>query len=595
MSNVQLNSQPNVPAKDDADTKTSREGSQAVTDALLASGVDTVFGYTGGSVAALTRSMFNTDLKMVGARTELGAAWMSYGYNRVKRRAASALVTWAVGALHAAPALMGAKQDGTPLLHLVADNPPAMEGRDSLQDSVDLYPSLLPLSKYNRKVTTAEDLPVIVRQAIKEASTGRFGPSVVHVAQTAMYESTTMAVEPLTLPTPPSPSAEDVAKTWELIRKAERPVFYVGAGVHVADAAAELTELAELAGVPVVSTSWGGRGLLRDDHALYAGPSGSFGWRSANDVLQSADFWLAIGTSFTQLSTGSWSLQKPGSVVHVDIHAYEVGKIFNPTLGVISDAKNFLRMLLEHARSVGGGPETTSWRDQVKAKKAEWLWDREQGYDGKEVPINQYFLIDTLSKELPDDTIVVGDSGANAFTLYRAFEYKSVTPMVHGSRYMSLGIGLPAAIGAKLAAPERTVVSYHGDGGFYYDFAELATLTDQGIKVIVILDDNRALMANRAGAKAAGITNHWAEVPENTDFVQVAAGLGVAGEAVTTPDELVPAIRRALEAEGSYLIDVHTDRELRLGRALSDVIPVVGDRSPKKGHLERVIEGSWPS
>lgn len=575
--------------------KTSRDGSEAVTDALLASGVDTVFGYTGGSVAALTRTMFDSDLRTIGARTELGAAWMSYGYNRVKRRAASALVTWAVGALHAAPALMGAKQDGTPLLHLVADNPPAMEGRDSLQDSVDLYPSLLPLSKYNRKVTTAEDLPVIVRQAVKEASSGRFGPSVLHVAQTAMYESTTMAVEPLTLPSPPSPSAEDVARTWDLITKAERPVFYVGAGVHQADAAAELTELAELAGIPVVSTSWGGRGVLRDDHVLYAGPSGSFGWRSANDTLQSADFWLAIGTSFTQMSTGSWTLQKPQTVVHVDIHTYEVGKIFNPTLGIVSDAKKFLRMLLDHARSVGGAPETTSWRDEVEAKKAEWFRAREQGFDGTEVPINQYFLIDTLSKELPTDSIVVADSGGNAFAFYRAFEYKTVTPMVQGGRYMSLGVSLPAAIGAKLAAPERTVVSYHGDGGFYYDFAELATLTDQGIKVIVILDDNRALMANRSGAKASGIPNPWAEVPEDTDFVKVAEGLGVPGEAVTTPDQIVPAIRRALAAEGSYLIDVHTDRELRLGRALSDVIPVVGDRTPKKGHLERVVEGSWPS
>ena len=595
MNSVQIDAPPAVPVPGGAAAKTSREGSEAVADALLASGVDTVFGYTGGSVAALTRSMFTSNLQTIGARTELGAAWMSYGYNRVKRRAASALVTWVVGALHASPALLGAKQDGTPFLHIVAENPPAMEGRDSLQDSVDLYPALLPLSKYNRKVTTAEDLPVIVRQAVKEASTGRFGPSVLHIAQTAMYEETTMAVEPLTLPTPPSPSSEDVAKTWDLITKAKQPVFYVGAGVHIADAAAELTELAELAGVPVVSTSWGGRGLLRDDHALYAGPSGSFGWTSANDILQGADFWLAIGTSFTQLSTGSWSLQKPETVVHVDIHAYEVGKFFNPTLGVVSDAKKFLRMLLDHARSVGGGPETATWRNQLGAKKAAWIEAREEGYDGTEVPINQYFLIDTLSKELPEDSIVVGDSGANAFALYRAFEYKSVSPMVHGGRYMSLGLSLPAAIGAKLAAPERTVVSYHGDGGFYYDFAELATLTHHGIKVIVILDDNRALMANRAGAKAAGIPNPWAEVPEDTDFVKVAAGLGVAGEAVTAPEDLVPAIQRALASEGSYLIDVRTDRELRLGRALSDVIPVVGDRSPKKGHLERVVQGSWPS
>lgn len=576
-----------------------REGSEAIADALAASGVEMVFGYTGGAVPALTRSLFATGkLAEFGGRTETTAAWMSYGYNRVKRRAASAVVSWAVGALHVAPVVYASKLDGTPLVLLTMNNPPALEARDGLQDAVEVYSSLKPLSKYIKKVTDAGDLPVVVRQAVKESSTGRFGPSVLDLAQTAMYQTTSMAVEDLQLPSPPAARAADVARTWELLTTSERPVLYVGAGVHISDAAEELRELAELLGVPVVSTSWGGRGVLPDAHELYVGPSGNFGWRSANDTLQRADLWLAIGTSFSQMSTGSWSLKKPDDVVHVDIDQREVGKIFQPTLGLVADAREFLLQLLEYGQRAGtttAATDTAPWRAEVAAVKAEWLTDMDSWFDGTEVPINQYFLIRTLSEQLPENALVVGDSGGNAFGLYRAFEYKSVTPLATGGRYMSLGAGLPVAMGAKLADPSRVVVSYHGDGGLYYDFMELSNLAQHDIKVIVVIDNNHCLLANRASAKASGIDNPWVDLPQTTDFVAVARGMGVEGERVDTPEELVPAIQRALEAEGSYVLDVHTEPGLRIVRALTGIIPIVGDRTPKKGHLADVIEGSWPS
>lgn len=591
-------------ASDTAPTEIRREGSDAIADALVASGVEVVFGYTGGSVPALARSLFKDDkLAEFGGRTELTAAWMSYGYNRVKRRAASAVLSWAVGALHVAPAVYAAKLDGTPLVLMTMNNPPAYEARDPLQDAVEIYSSLKPISKYIKKVPDAGDLPVIVRQAVKEASTGRFGPSVLDLAQTAMYQTTNMAIEELELPRPPAARADDVAQALNLLLQAERPALYVGAGVHISDAADELRELAELLDVPVVSTSWGGRGLLPDAHPLYAGASGNFGWRSANDTLQRSDFWLAVGTSFSQMSTGSWSLKKPDTVVHVDVDAREVAKIFQPTLGIISDAKEFLGQLLELARqrvgdSAANAParkNISSWRAEVAKLKDEWRVEMNSWFDGTEVPINQYFLIKTLSEQLPENTLVVADSGGNAFGMYRAFEYKSVTPLATGGRYMSLGAGLPVAMGAKLADPSRVVVSYHGDGGLYYDFMELSNLAQHGMKVIVVIDNNHCLLANRASAKASGIDNPWVDLPQTTDFVAVAKGMGVDGERVESPEELVPAIQRALEAEGSYVLDVHTEPGLRIMRALSGIIPIVGDRTPKKGHLADVIEGSWPS
>lgn len=588
-------------ARSEPNAEVRRHGSEAIADALVASGVELIFGYTGGSVPALTQGLFSRDLADFGGRTEITAAWMSYGYNRMKRRAASAIVTWAVGALHVAPVVYAAKQDGTPLLVMTMNNPPAMEARDCLQDGIELYPSLKPLSKYIRKVTDAGDMPVVVRQAVKEASTGRFGPSVLDLAQTAMFQTTTIKVEQLELPHPPAAQQDDVNAVWDLLANAERPVLYIGAGVHISDAADELRELAELLGVPVVSTSWGGRGVLPDAHELYTGASGNFGWRSANDLLQHADLWVAIGTSFSQMSTGSWSLDKPEKVVHVDLDQREIAKIFQPTLGLVADAKAFLNQLLAKARSRPSGETDAAsqrlapWRAEAARLKQEWLTEMDAWFDGTEVPVNQYFLIRTLSEQLPDDTLVVGDSGGNAFGLYRAFQYKMVTPLATGGRYMSLGASLPVAMGVKLAAPERTVVSYHGDGGFYYDLVELSNLAQHGMKVIVVIDNNGCLLANRASAKAMGIDNPWVDLPESTDFVAVARGFGVEGERVDTPDQLVPAIQRALAAEGSYVLDVHTEPGLRIVRAIAGVIPIVGDRTPKAGHLAEVIEGSWPS
>lgn len=574
-----------------------REGSDAIAAALQASGVEMVFGYAGGAVPSLLRGILSHDIPMFSSRTELAAAWMSYGYNRVKRRAASTVITHHVGALHASPAIYGATMDGTPLLYMTMDNPPAMEARDGLQDALEVYPSLKPVSKYIKKVGDAADLPVIVRQAVKAASTGKFGASVLVLPQTIMYQTTSMRVEPLVLPRRPSPAAEDVAATWNYLKFAEKPVLYVGAGVHIADAAEELRRFAELTGIPVVSTSWGGRGLLPDAHELYIGATGNFGWKSANEVLQLSDCWLTLGASFSQMSTGSWSLRKPDTVIQVDVNEYELAKIFQPTIGIQSDAKHFLEALIRHVESDGarGDLDWSGWAGEALALKTAFQKEMDSWFDGTEVPLNQYYVIRVMSQELPPGTLVVGDSGGHAFGLYRAFQYKEVTPLATGGHYMSLGSGLPVAIGAKLADPSRTVVAFHGDGGFYYDLSELSVLAERKLKVIVIIDDNGCLLANRSSMKAWGQDNPWVDLPETTDFVTVAKGLGVDGERVEKPEDLAPAIRRALAAEGSYLIDVRTTSGLRIRRALDNIIPIVGDRTPKMGHLETVLEGSWPS
>lgn len=577
-----------------------RTGSDAIVETLQASGIEIVFGYSGGGTLFLITSIVRHQMRNLCGRTELGSAWMSYGYNRIKRRAASACVFHCVGVLHAAPVIYAAKLDSTPLVVMDVNLSNSLDLREPLQDATDVYSSLKPLAKCIRKITAADDLPLAVRQAILASSTGRAGPGVLDFGFQVLNQRTSCVTEPLALPEPPGTTTKVLERALEMIRQAKSPVILVGAGVHLADATAELRTLVETTGIPVISTSWGGRGAIPDDHPLFAGVLGAFGWVSANDVAQRADLWITIGTTFSQMTTGAWSIDKPAHIIQIDIDPNQLGKIFQPTLGIVGDAKMVLQQLVEKvlesrlpARAVDD-----SWLQHMRDAKRDWLIYHASLGAESGTPINQYFLIRKMSETLPKGTIVIGDSGGNAFMLYRSFEYHDVTQMASGSRYMSLGASLPIAMGVKLAAPEKVVVSYHGDGGFFYDFNELSTAAQNGIKVIVIIDNNRCLLANRAGMRMMGFENPWSDLPETTDFVGLARALGVSGERVTDPKDIVPALERALAAKESYVIDVVTDPDTRVRRAIKDVVPILSDRPPSPGadkHVGPPLEGSWPN
>ena len=576
-----------------------RSGAEAIVEALQAAGVEMVFGYSGGGTSTLVHQVATAGMANMNGRTEMASAWMSYGYNRVKGHAASACLFHCVGALHASPMIYAAKTDGTPLLSMDISLDSSLDFREGLQDSSELFHALKPIAKHARKVVTADDLPLAIRQALLAANTGRPGPAVLDIAYQALNGETTCPAEPLKLPRAPAADSGAIAEALAMIRAAERPVLFVGAGVHMAGAAAELQALAEQLQIPIVSTSWGGRGVVSDDHPLFAGVVGSFGWTSANDLIQRADLWVAVGVSFSQMTTGAWNLVKPAKVVQIDVDPTQIGKIFEPTLGIAAHAKIVLRQLINAASLEGYKEETNeALVRSIQESKQEWYdYLATLAEDGGE-PINQYYLIQEIAAAAPADAMIVGDSGSHAYMLYRAYHYRAAVPMALGSRYMSLGAGLPVAIGAKLAAPERTVICFHGDGGFYYNFAELSTLAERKIKVIVVLDNNRALAANRAGLSLTGIINPWVDLPDTTDFVTVAKGQGIEAERVTKAADFAAAFQRALAAEGSYLIDVWSDPETRVRRAIKGVIPILSDRKPAQTaakHFSPPLEGSWPA
>lgn len=596
-----MDEQPDAATSEESDGPVSRTGAKAISDALHASNIDLVIGYSGGGTGPVIHEIAVSGMPNLNARTETAGAWMSYGYNRVKGRAASACLFHCVGMLHAAPVIYAAKTDSTPLVVLDVNLDSSLDFREGLQDNIELFPALKPLSKYARKVVKADDLPLAVRQAVLAASTGRPGSAVLDVAFQAIIQSTTCPVEQLTLPEPPAASDATILKILDMIAAAERPVLFVGAGVQMSKAQEELRLFAEALEIPVVSTSWGGRGAISDDHPLFAGVVGSFGWNSGNEIAQTADLWIALGTTFSQMTTGAWNIEKPKTIVHVDVDPNQIGKIFQPTLGVQADVRMVLRQLLARVETdnIKAGPRPN--HDRMVEARQEWS-DYHIGQlssdGGSEEKINQYYLIKQIADRAQSGAIIVADSGGQAYMMYRSFHYSEVTPMASGSRYQSLGAGLPIAIGAKLAAPERTVICYHGDGGFYYDAMELSTLAERKIKVIVIIDNNRCLYANRQGMSLWGIQNPWVDLPGSMDFVALAKAQGVDGERVTKPEDLAAALDRAMASEGSYIVDVWTDPDTRIRRAIKDVIPILSDRKPQqnaRAHIGPPLEGSWPA
>lgn len=575
-----------------------RIGSDALGDSLRECGIEYVFGAPG------SRWMPSPEhgIRSMAVRTEIDAAWISYGYNRARGRAASAASLWGVGALHASPVVYAAKQDTTPLLFLGWEQSTVWDMRHILQESTQLYASLEPVSKYAKRVVDVEDIPLAVRQATLAASTGKHGPSVLSITDAVLYDWTAIPSEPLVLPAPPAARRQDVDAVVEAIGAAKRPVLLVGGGVHMARATAELREFAETAGIPVVSSAVGGRGALPDDHPLYAGDTWR-GFPTGIKVAEEADLWISVGFSYSQASTHWWSLKKPANVIQVDIEPNQIGRIFQPTLGIVADAKVFLEQLTERLRD-SGATRTDSFDDpriaEIQSTKAAYLEVLGELVDeaSPRVPaIGQIF-----TRELPDDSMIVVDDGRiMAGMVYTEEKYPNGFAAAMGYNYACMGSALPVAIGAKLADPDRTVICYGGDGGFYYECGELALLAQHGIKVIVIINNNSGLYGGDRGgfpmATAFGGNPHNSYSAAN--LAEVASGFGVESERVDTIDGFTQALRRALAADGPYFIELlseDTNVVLDRPRHLEPLMERVGIRfPPKAGQGVRTVEGSWPS
>ncbi|MDN6538574.1 MAG: acetolactate synthase large subunit, partial [Lactococcus sp.] len=475
-----------------------RSGSQLVLDTLKSLGVDTIFGYPGGAVLPLYDALYDYDgIQHILARHEQGATHEAEGYAKSSGKLGVALVTSGPGATNAVTGIADANADSVPMLVFTGQVATKGIGKDAFQEA-DIIGITMPITKYNYQIRETEDIPRIITEAVHIATTGRPGPVVIDLpkdisAKEVTVINDTRLVLPSYQPTV-EPNAMQLKKIVGVLGKKKRPLILVGGGVNYANAQAEFVALAEKHQIPVVSSLLG-LGAMPVDNPLFLGMGGMHGSYAANMALAETDYLINIGSRFDdRLASKPDLFLKNATVAHIDIDPAEIGKIVKTDLPVVGDAKRALEILLDVTP-----PETNygKWLAEVQdnAKRAPYSFEAEAG-------VNKPQEVIKLIGEITDgEAIIVTDVGQHQMWAAQWYPYKNSRQLVTSGGLGTMGFGIPAAIGAKLANPDKNVIVFVGDGGFQMTNQELAILNGYGIAIKVILFNNHSL----------GMVRQWQE------------------------------------------------------------------------------------
>ena len=560
---------------------TKRTGGEIVRDRLLAEEVPYLVGIPGhGIVAMLDAFRTSQDrIKVLQVRHEQSAVHLADGYYRVAGKPLAVFTSIGPGALNTAVGLGASYVDSTAVLVLSGETHTYMEGRGVLQEverkrPADVPSVLEPLVKAGYRPRSQQQLHDDLGSAFREMTTGRPGPTFVSLPMDVQAESSDVPdPEPTSVGEAESLSKEAVSNVNEavsLLINATRPVIVAGGGVTLANAEAQLLELAERTGAAVVTTLQG-KGCFPEDHPLYGWHLGTKGTSIGNALTTSADVILAVGSRFTDqvassFRAGTTFATDKTKLIQIDIDPRELGKNYSVDAGIQGDAAQALDAittgLSEHGRSIDY--ESTEYFAQIQELREKWLDETGELRDSEAVPSTVPRFYRELREVLNRDAIVVTSSGhAQACVLEFQF-YEPRTNLTSGG-FSTMGWAYPAALGAKLAAPDKQVVAVIGDGDFMMTMQEMATAREYGINVVVVLLNNygwysiRDLqMAEFGEDRAIGID--W-DADKSPDFVTIAKGFGLRAESVEQPDDIQAAVNRALEHDGPSLVEVKVARD----------------------------------
>ena len=563
-------------------------GAQAVVASLEAEGVDTIFGYPGASVIQIYDALYDsTKIRHVLARHEQGATHMADGYARATGRPGVCLVTSGPGATNTVTGIATAYMDSVPLVVITGQVASPVIGTDAFQEA-DTVGITLPIVKHSFLLKDVADLTRTFREAFYIAATGRPGPVLIDVPNDIATAHLTFHY-PDSVNTPSykptyKGNAKQIKQAVSAIKQAKRPLLYVGGGVGRSFANAELAKLAHTLRIPLVTTLMA-KDVISSDDELNLGPVGMHGSRYANMAISRCDLLICVGARFSDRVTGKTSeFAKEAKVIHIDIDPAEIGKIRDPQIPIVGDAQIVLAGINEQVEKQGLGPVGEAFAQQC----IEWhrryplystdLVAREEA--GRIVPEMAMHL---LSNKLDQSSsIVATDVGQHQMWAYQFIKRKDYGTFLTSGGLGTMGFGLPAAIGAKIAFPDQTVVLVTGDGSFQMCSQEMATATINNAPVKVVIFDNRALGMVHQLQKLFYHERYSATILDPVpDFVKLADAYGWQGEQVTDPAELEAAYDRMLAADGPYLLDVDISEEKNVlpmvpaGAALRDQIGAI--------------------
>ena len=474
-----------------------KTGSDLVLETLRDLGIDTIFGYPGGAVLPLYDAIYNfKGIRHILGRHEQGCLHEAEGYAKSTGKLGVAVVTSGPGATNAITGIADAMSDSVPLLVFTGQVARAGIGKDAFQEA-DIVGITMPITKYNYQVRETADIPRIITEAVHIATTGRPGPVVIDLPKDVSALETDFIYSPeVNLPSyQPTlePNDMQIKKILKQLSKAKKPVLLAGGGISYSEASKELNEFAERYQIPVV-TSLLGQGTIATSHPLFLGMGGMHGSFAANIAMTEADFMISIGCRFDDRLTGNpKTFAKNAKVAHIDIDPAEIGKIISADIPVVGDAKKALQMLLAEPTVHNN---TEKWIDKVTKDK-----NRVRSYDKKERVVQPQTVIERIGELTNGDAIVVTDVGQHQMWTAQYYPYQNERQLVTSGGLGTMGFGVPAAIGAKIANPEKEVVLFVGDGGFQMTNQELAILNIYKVPIKVVMLNNHSL----------GMVRQWQE------------------------------------------------------------------------------------
>jgi acetolactate synthase I/II/III large subunit len=550
-----------------------KTGSQILLECFLCEGVDTIFGYPGGTVINIYDDLMDYPIRHVLTRHEQAAVHAADGYARATGKVGVAIATSGPGATNTVTGIATAYMDSIPLVVVTGQVPTPLIGNDAFQEA-DIIGITRPITKHNYLVKDINDLARIVKQAFYIARTGRPGPVLIDLPKDVQLASTRFdypdSVELRGYKPTFSGNPRQVEKAVKMILAARKPVIYVGGGATLSDSAEELRRLAEIVQAPVTTTLMGMASFPRK-HPLALGMLGMHGTYYANMAVTNADLLIAIGARFDDRVTGKIATFAPhAKIIHIDIDPTSIKKNVRVDLPIVGDLKDVLQKMIQelarHEQDVARlEEETGSWRQQIE----NWKEQHPMSYKPSSTVIKPQFVIEKIRELTEEDAIITTEVGQHQMWTAQFFEFSRPRTFLSSGGLGTMGFGLPAALGAQAAFPDRQVIDISGDGSFQMNSQELATLVQYRLPVKIAILNNNFLGMVRQWQQLffkCRYSQTCLELP--IDFPKLAEAYGATGLRASTPDEVEGVIRKALETPGPVIMEFKVARE-------ENVLPMV--------------------
>ncbi|AHW96296.1 acetolactate synthase large subunit [Enterobacter asburiae] len=538
-------------------TRTRFTGAQLIVHLLERQGITTVAGIPGGTVLPLYDALSqSTQIRHVLARHEQGAGFIAQGMARTQGKPAVCMACSGPGATNLVTAIADARLDSIPLICITGQVPSSMIGTDAFQE-VDTYGISIPITKHNYLVRDISELPQVISDAFRIAQSGRPGPVWIDIpkdVQTAEIEIDVLP-EPGDRAPAPEFSAESVRDAAAMINAAKRPVLYLGGGAI--NAADEIREFAEKANLPTTMTLMA-LGMLPKAHPLSLGMLGMHGARSTNYILQEADLLIVMGARFDDRAIGKTEQFCPNAkIIHVDIDRAELGKIKQPHVAIQGDVAEVLAQLIPQTDAA----ERADWRQLVADLQREFPGAIPTEGD----PLSHYGLINAVAACVDDSAIITTDVGQHQMWTAQAYPLNRPRQWLTSGGLGTMGFGLPAAVGAALANPDRKVICFSGDGSLMMNIQEMATAAENQLDVKIILMNNEALgLVHQQQSLFYKQGVFAATYPGMINFMQIAAGFGLHTCDLNAEEDAHAALQAAISRPGPTLIHVRIDPEQKV-------------------------------